>query len=283
MIAILQKRICLEMTNIDALVFGSMADIGRTVAKNLEDHGKTVVIVDFPQNIYRDFSGYRRELFKAIDRFCPMMVIPVGDQLALAKLKPELPQGVTAATDTEENISLLDSKVQTYALAGRLGVPQPRLFATDNAPEKVIFKRDISFGGSGVHMPTSRKSLRNLIAHENGTPYLIEEYIDGEDLSVDCVRAEGYFRAECYISVSREYPQGPAVARLATDCPEAVKYAETILNSLDYKGVCGMDFRKSADGSLYFLECNARFTGGLGTQIERGFDIPFLLFSSFLP
>lgn len=269
------------MGKFDALIFGSMADIGEIITKDLTAHGRNVIRVDFPQNIFRDFSGYRRELFKAIDRYHPEMVIPVGDQLSLAKLKDELPQGIIAATDSEKNISILDSKVRTYRLAECLGIPQPRLFHAGNAPDKVIFKRDVSFGGSGVHVPTSRKALDNLIAHENGTPYLIEEYICGEDISADCVRFDGYFRAECYKSVLRTYTQGPAVTRLATDCPEAVRFAEIILDNIGYQGVCGMDFRKAADGKLYFLECNARFTGGLSTQLENGFDIPVLLFSGF--
>lgn len=269
------------MANIDVLLFGSMSGISGTVARDLTSHGISVASVDFPQNIFRDFSGYRRELFKAVDKYGPEIIIPIGDQLAPAKLKGEVPAGMIVATDSEKNISLLDSKVRSYGLAVSLGIPQPRIYSPESAPEKVIFKRDVSFGGSGVHMPTSRKSLDNLIAHENGTPYLIEEYIVGEDLSVDCVRFEGYFRAECYSSVSRAYTQGPAVSRLATKCKEAVKYAKIILDSIDYQGVCGMDFRKAADGSVYFLECNARFTGGLDTQIENGFDIPYLLFSGF--
>lgn len=269
------------MGKIDALIFGSMADIGEIVAKDLTAHGRNVVLVDFPQNIFRDFSGYRRELFKAIDRYHPEMVIPVGDQLALAKLSAGLPYGTIAATDSEKNISVLDSKFHTYKLAESLEIPQPRLFTEEDAPEKVIFKRDVSFGGSGVHLPKSRKSLHNLIDHENGTDYLIEEYICGEDISVDCIRFGGYFRAGCYKSISRTYTQGPAVTRMATDCPDAVKFAKIILDSIDYQGVCGMDFRRVADGKLYFLECNARFTGGLDTQIENGFDIPILLYSGF--
>lgn len=304
------------MEKTDVLVFGTMADIAHTVAENLRSHGLRVASVAFPQNIFRDYSGYRRELLKAIGRHCPNMVIPVGDNLALARIKTELTEDIIVATDTEANISVLNSKVHTYRLAESLGIPQPRLLnisdipsslssfpdgKTNNArgPGQVIFKRDVSFGGSGVHKPKSRKSLDNLIAHESGRPYLIEEFIDGTDLSVDCLRVGDYFRAVCYESLSREYTQGPAVTRRILDCPSAVRYASILLEHIDYQGVCGMDFRivnsptkpygcrddsesisftETADSPIFFLECNARFTGGLSTQIANGFEIPFLLY-----
>lgn len=304
------------MEKTDVLVFGTMADIAHTVAENLRRNGLSVASVAFPQNIFRDYSGYRRELLKAIDRHSPNMVIPVGDNLALARIKSELPEDVIVATDTEENITILNSKARTYRLAESLGIPQPRLLNisdipsslssfpdnnTKNAsgPGQVIFKRDISFGGSGIHKPKSRKSLDNLIAHESGRPYLIEEFIEGTDLSVDCLRVGDYFRAVCYESLSREYTQGPAVTRRIIDCPSAARYAALLLEHINYQGVCGMDFRKAtsptqtygcrddsryasftetADSAIYFLECNARFTGGLSTQIANGFEIPYLLY-----
>lgn len=280
------------MAGCDVLLFGTMSDIGPTVRDDLAGHGLDVVLVDFAQNTPRDFWGYDRGLRKAIETYSPRAVIPIGNTLFISRIAHELGDPAVLAA-APEAVELLDSKVRTYGLAEELGILQPRRFTFEEiqAQEKayaensaaaadsredigVIFKRNTSFGGSGVHRPRSLDSLRHLIEHENGTPYLIEEYIPGEDLSVDCIRAEGYFRGESYVSLGRVYTQGPAVERRRTDCPAAVAVCRRILDHLDYRGVCGFDFRLTPDGRLFLLEANPRLTGGLKTQLAGGFDIP---------
>lgn len=272
----------MERTECDILLFGSMGEIGPVVEADLAGHGLAVMAVDFPQNIFRDFSGYRRELLKTLERVSPATIMPIGDTLAMAMLKDEIPSGIRVTVGAPGTIERLSSKVRSYEIANNLGILQPALCTAEDmaAGQRVIYKRDISFGGSGVHKPKSPEALANLIAHENGKPYLIEEYIEGEDLSVDCIRIGDFFRAGCYVSLGRTYTQGPSVERRAIECPEAVSIAASILSGVDFRGICGIDFRRTADGALYFLECNPRFTGGLATQIAAGFDIPFLLYTA---
>lgn len=274
------------------LLFGTMGDIGPAVRDSLERRGEDIALVDFPQNVFRDEWGYRRNLTKAIATFRPQMILPIGHPLALARYIENPPEGsVFAPISSAETIALLDSKVRSSALATRLGIPQPQLFERpEDAPvAATIFKRDRSFGGSGVYRPKTLESLLHLMHHEEGAPYLIEAFVEGEDISVDCVRMGGrggdtpqgksdgvFFQAQCYRSLGRRQGQGPSAQREIVDCPEAVGYARTILESVGFQGVCGMDFRRSADGKLYFLECNPRFTGGIRTQIDSGFDIPWL-------
>ena len=274
------------MGHCDILLYGTMSDIGPTVRDDLAGHGLDVVMVDFAQNTPRDFWGYCRGLRKAVAQYCPSTVIPIGNTLFISRIAHELGD-LAVMVAAPEAVELLDSKVRTYELAEELGILQPRRYSFEeiqNLEEEgaaepredigVIFKRDTSFGGSGVHRPRSLDSLRHLIEHENGTPFLIEEYIPGEDLSVDCIRAKDYFRGEAYVSLGRFYTQGPATERLKADYPEAVAVCRKILNRLDYCGVCGFDFRRTPDGRLFLLEANPRLTGGLKTQIDNGFDIP---------
>lgn len=273
----------------DVLLYGTMSDIGDVARASLETHGLKVAKVEFPQNTYRDFWGYGRGIHNALLKHSPRLIIPVGDALALSQLRDRIPEGIGIAVDKEENIALLDSKVRTYELAESLGILQPERhfpagFDTlSTEPElRVIFKRDVSFGGSGVHRPRNIASLKNLYRREEGLPCLVEDLIDGEDLSVDCVRYGGFFRAGCYVSLGREYTQGPSAQRRSVPCREACEAARTVLDRLDYQGVCGFDFRRTPDGRLYLLEANPRFTGGLDTQIEAGFDIPWLIWEHFV-
>ncbi len=141
---------------------------------------------------------------------------------------------------------------------------------------QIVFKRDVSFGGHGVHLPRDRRALDNLIAHQSpGEPYLLEEWIDGYDISIDALRWDDFFFGGCY-RVLEQKGNGPARRRESCRNEEIENAARLILDSIGYRGVCGMDFRVDTDGRAYFLECNPRFTGGTAAQREVGFDLPFL-------
>lgn len=294
----------------DILVFGTMGDIADTVVASLRRHDLDVVAVPFPQNTFRDEQGYRRELAKALQSFRPRVLMPVGHLLAPARLAhlkegddvlspalarsaarmlppalAEALQGIIIPVDTPAHIQLLDSKVQASALASQLDIPQPRLFATpaeaDGSP--VIFKRDNSFGGSGVFRPGTSVALQRLVEREGERPYLIEEYVEGWDCSVDIMRWKGQFHAACYRTLSRKQGQGPSALREPCKRPDVEFYARRLLDAIDYQGICGMDFRiAEADDTPRFLECNPRFTGGLSTHLAAGFDLPCLWYATTL-
>ena len=256
-----------------------MGNISQIVRASLERHGLSVMEAPFPQNVFRDFFGYGSLLHRTLSEFTPRAIFPIGCATALSKLKPSVPAGIAVPVDTEDKMLLLDSKVRTSALAAELGIRQPLIYESIPAEDAfpLIFKRDVSFGGQGVHWPRSSAALLNLIEHQRkGEPYLIEEYVPGEDYSVDVIRWDSFFKASCYKTLSQQ-GKGPSRTRISVANPELEDIARLILDHLDFKGVCGLDFRISPDGEAYFLECNPRFTGGLESSIAAGFDIPYIL------
>ena len=267
----------------DILIFGSMGDIAPLVAECLRGHGLKVDEMPFPQETLRDEAGYRRELRKKLEGCAPRVIMPVGCQIAAARCRDIIPSGTILAAEDAGKIELLDSKTSCSRLAAGLGIPQPRIYSNADEVEHypVIFKKDGSFGGRGVRKPACREALDNIIAHES-TPYLIEEYVEGEDYSIDVLRCDGSMRYGCYRSLAST-GLGPSSSRqmLDNDDPlsqEMVLHAEAILNEIGYQGICGMDFRLDArTGRLLFLEANPRFTGGLASQIDAGFELPFML------
>lgn len=337
----------------DILVFGTMGNVGPQVQELLASHGLRTAAVPFMQNVFRDEPGYRRTLVRAIADYRPGIVFPIGHPLAMSRFKGLLDQGVPLGTvlncrkvddlwkeavgnvrivaEKEETVRLLDSKVRCNALARELGIMRPAVYDTpEDVPVgmKVVFKKDVSFGGHGVHLPKDMGALERLIAHQSpGEPFLIEEFIEGADYSLDAVRwggkmvsggyrclptessfrAAGRYVAACLpakgigavdghaqLSVKGFEPAdgymyhsakgfGPAGYRevLHDGDPLLEKMracAGTILEHLDYQGVCGFDFRADTSGNVRLLECNPRFTGGVAAQAAAGFDIPWTLY-----
>ena len=272
------KLMEMSADKIAVLLFGTMGDIAETAGNALARSGYEARAIPFPQNLLHDECGYRRELLKAVKTFHPDIILPVGNTVAISRIKASVPGMPAIVAESPEKTELLDSKISSSALAARLGIPQPRMYGDAEEPDHfpVIFKRDVSFAGSGVYRPTTIQALRRIREHFAGKPCLVEEYIDGEDWSVDAIRSEGYFRYGCYRSLENR-GQGPSIVREVADNPILGMYARTILDAVDWHGVCGMDFRVDRHGRPFFLECNPRLTGGLETQISAGFDIPSIL------
>ena len=273
-----------------------MGEIGRVVNDDLIRNGVQTTLIDFPQNVLRDEAGYRRELTKAIIDHGPGIVVPIGNPRAMARFRDELTSrfpGLRVCVEDYDKVSLLDSKVESYRLAETLGIPVPPLFLDPGDVDEgtmVIFKRDVSYGGHGVHVPRTRKALRHLIEHQSpGEPYLIEKFIEGMEFSLDVLRSDKGSESSVY-HCRRSGGNGPAQERvhvgreecfqgIPCECFDAmVSCSVKMLDALNYVGICGFDFIvESRSGVPYLLECNPRFTGGIAVQISSGFDIPMKL------
>lgn len=274
------------------LLFGAMGEIGPVVHESLISNGVEAYLVPFAQNVLRDEAGYRRELTKAIETIggvrgdgevgVRILVVAIGCPTALARMKQDILQryaNVIPIVEDAAKVELLDSKLRSYEYFLKMGVSVPQRYQdADDVPcgVQTVFKRDSSFASHGVRMPADTQALRNLIAHHgNDGQYLIQERIYGTEYSVDAVR---YPDGRCICGAYQvEKTGGSVLQRTPSTMPTLDSIAASILESLDYKGICGFDFIVAQDGTPYLLEANPRLTGGISVQISSGFDIPRLL------
>lgn len=291
------------------LLFGTMGNIGPAVRDHLLRRGVGTVLADFPQTVFKDESGYRRELLKVMEDGAFTHVIPIGNPIALARFKKELAilhPGCHAIVEDSAKIELLDSKLRSYAFFKDLGLPLPRRYASVDELEKDsdghsepagVFKRDVSFGGQGVRLPRSIEGLRHLVQTQGRDGrYMIQEFIHGTEYSVDAVRgalsctaAAGHMAdAGCTadagcdnIKVVTSAYKNIGGVRCVTAMPQLEAMATRVLDTLDYTGVCGFDFIVDNSGRPFILEANPRMTGGIGIQLAAGFDIPMMLLGLF--
>lgn len=299
---------------IDILIADKGGKIGEVVAKSLRRHGLRVEVFDDTQ-VRNDKPGYIRNLKRAIETWRPEMVIPIfkAGWLAEAIIKRQgapaqpreskhgdaaqarhgRPFGRTMpcpmfqwpAESMAQALDILDDKVKCSGLAERLGIPQPRMYEDSQIENiqhwPVVYKRATGLSGSSVYFPKNKKALENLL-RSSGKPHLVMDYIEGYDISVDIIRwplSDGtvFCEAAAY-RVLWPKEKGISKIRVGINRPEVIAHAKRILEAIDYKGVCGMDFRvESSSGKAYFLECNPRFSGGIKSALAAGLDLPFLL------
>lgn len=259
----------------DVILINPCGRTGEIVSARLSRHGLRVLTLTGP-SARKNEDLYIRTLKKAVEETGAEMIVPVFFPEVLAAHKEEFP-GVLIPLDTADNIMLLDDKLSACRLVSGLGIRQPRIYGDISEVEDfpVVFKRPSGQGGDSVYFPKTRRALENL--SRTSAEYLVEDFVEGENVSVDAVRwSGGFFHAAAY-RVLLPHGKGVSTLRESMDAPELVESVKTILDAVDYKGVCGVDFiRESGSGEYFFLECNPRFSGGIESAIASGFDIPWV-------
>ncbi len=224
-------------------------------------------------------------LLNKIEELNPKVLIPTHDEgLVIAKYRERFPKNLIIPIDTYEKIAYLSNKLSATKLAEQVGVPVPQVYETigeiDNYP--VVLKTLVGNSAKTVFFPQNEEQLIKIKEKMPDAEFMIEEKIGGSDYSVDCLRWNNYFCASVYKAlVTKTAGGGTTTQRVIVDEPTLIEYAKKMLDCVDYKGVCGLDFRydertkKSA-----FIEINARFTGGLATPVIAGFDLPYRLYAA---
>ena len=230
---------------------------------------------------FKEEEAFIKKLLEIIEQLRPDILLPTHDEsLVIAKNIDRFPSWLIIPIASYQLLQDLSDKQISTSLADFVGVPTPHVFNSleeiKNFP--VVFKAAISNSAKDVYFPDSLEELQNLIRQYEGRKTLIEEKCSGCDYSVDCVRGKDYFRASVYRAlVTKTEGGGTTTQRIIVEHPDLIRYAKLILDKVDYQGVCGMDFKVDDEtGRAYFIEINARYTGGLATPIAAGFDIPYI-------
>lgn len=283
----------------DVLLCEAGGRVGYQVLRSLSRHGLRVGICDVTDrgmsfrsryavrtsvcpSPMKDPDGYARFVASEAASSGAVAVLPIFHPEVLSERRKMLPEGVMLPVETPEKLRMLDDKLSACSLAASLGIRQPRMYASETDVERwpVVFKRASGLGGSGVYFPKDGAALSRLVSKSKKGSYLIMDYIEGSDVCVDAVRWGSFFQAWAY-RVLEPKAKGMSVLRESVDAPELFSILKSILDKIDYNGLCGCDFRiDDTTGESYFLECNPRFSGGLGSQIASGFDQPYVLWQA---
>ncbi len=220
-------------------------------------------------------------IVQKIKELKPKVLLPTHDEgIVIARHKDRFPPELIIPVESADKLIFLSNKKNATRLASEAGVPVPEVYENIDSVDKypIVFKTAIGNSAKGVFFPKNKDELLQLATKYKNTEVLMEEWIDGYDVCVDCIRSNIFFQASVYRAIlTKTSGGGTTTQREIIHAPKLIEYARIFLDYVDYNGVCGLDFRYNPKNGQYaFIEMNARYTGGLATPVAAGFDIPFI-------
>lgn len=289
------------MNKCDVIITYCWNRVGYNILRSLSQHGLKVFTADTSKwNIcslskyclgsftYPDFKkdelGFIDCLIQHVEELKPKVLLPTHDEsVVIMKYRERFPKSLIIPYQDSETLIRLADKKTSSLLAKNAGVPIPYIYSSPKDVTKypVVFKTVIGNSAKGVYFPKNADELQKCAELHRDQDTLLEEWIDGCDYSIDCVRWNGFWACSGYKAVvTKTEGGGTTTQRETVKIAKLEEYAKRYLDYVDYQGVCGIDFRYDAHtGKAAYIETNARFTGGLATTIHSGFDIPWIIYS----
>ena len=285
--------------NCDLIITYCWNRVGYNIVRSLASHGLSVWTADTSnKNIcsmskycagsfvypdpFTDEIAFIDCLIRKIEELKPKVLLPTHDEsVIIMRNRDKFPKDLIIPYENETVLLNLANKAKATDIASKAGIPTPKVYKkieeVTNYP--VVFKTVIGNSAKSVFYPKNSDELLKLMELYKGQEMLLEEWVGGTDYSVDCVRWDGFWQSSVYHAlVTKTDGGGTTTQREIVSVPVLEKYAKQLLDTVDFHGVCGLDFRYEPEtGRVAFIEVNARFTGGLATPIIAGFDIPWIM------
>lgn len=232
---------------------------------------------------FTDEAAFISILKEKVNELHPKVLMPTHDEsVVIMRHRDEFPKDLVIPYENSEKLLMLADKAKSTEIARKAGVSVPEVYssADDVKHFPVVFKTVIGNSAKGVYFPKNREELLKLMDEHKEEETLLQEWIGGTDYSVDCVRWDGFCKMSVYHAlVTKTDGGGTTTQREIVDMPQLEAEAKKLMDAVDFRGVCGMDFRYDPEvNRIAYIETNARFTGGLATPVAAGFDIPWIVY-----
>ncbi|KTG08524.1 hypothetical protein AUR64_17755 [Haloprofundus marisrubri] len=258
-----------------------------------------------PSTDYRRFVDDLREYLAANDIFA---VMPVSDMSSLvcSHHKAELEAtGTKVAVEDPETFDKVYDKGAFFELAADLDVPTPEtrqqkeytdvvdLASGMSLPAVVKYRSKTVLDGGKAHtdliddvnyveteaaLISTYQVLVGRNSHLKGHEPIVQEYIPGETTATVVLADEGEVLAQFQERRVRTYPSsGGNSAVLESMRDEKMqRYAEEVIEALEWTGPAMVEFMETDDGEYYLIEVNGRYWGSVPFAVACGVDFPWL-------
>ncbi len=201
---------------------------------------------------------------------------------ALAARRDEL-GAILVAPSAEALTTCLDKWLLVQACQGAARVPETALLTAEGVARDwtfpVLVKPRAGAGSRGVHVIESRAALEAMPLDE---AILIQEYLPGEEYSVDVLMGEAGNAIAAVPRLRARVDSGVAVAGRTVNRADLRDAAEALARAAGIVGVANVQLRETADGVPALLEINPRFSGSMPLTVAAGADMPSLVLDQAL-
>lgn len=254
------------------LAFPSITIIGCDTNEQSECNGSLFADI-FEQICQADDKNYMSSLIQLTNKYNIDCIIPIHDReieiIAMNKLffKEET---MILANDSD-TIELCSDKVKCCHFLNEI-LSIPKIYEKLSQVElPAIMKEVKGVGSTTIQIIDSPNKIPENIP--NGM--MIQEFITGQEYTVDCYSS--YFSGDfkCAVRKRKEVKNGMSIKGEIVSHPTIEKLCEKIHQTFDYKGVSNIQFIEN-DKGIYFIEINPRFAGGGTLTYKNGFNIPVI-------
>ena len=244
---------------------------------------------------------YLNSIIEIIKEKNYLSIIPVSyiSYQLCAKNKEEILKHSHITLTSSSNIELASSKIETYKLAEKTGVPYPHIFELDKVDEietiettyPCVIKAPIELGKNMVDYAYSKKDLiykyKKMCANYNFNGHLpiVQKYISGEGAGFFAFYKNGECKNYFMHKRIREYPPsgGCSVVAEAYYNEQILKDGKKLLDKLKWEGVAMVEFKKDNETGVFnLMEINAKFWGSLDLALVCGANFPQMLIDDAL-
>lgn len=238
--------------------------VGYTILKSLHSKGLKVWAADTSKknicsmskfctgnftypNPFTEEEAFIKVLKEKVAELRPKVLMPTHDEsVVIMRHRDEFPKDLIIPYENADKLLMLANKAESTEVAREAGVSVPEVYHSADEVKQfpVVFKTVIGNSAKGVYFPKSKEDLLKLMDAHKEEKTLLQEWIGGTDYSVDCVRWNGFCKMSVYHAlVTKTDGGGTTTQREIVDMPQLEAEAKKLMDAVDFKGVCGMDFR----------------------------------------
>lgn len=244
-------------------------------------HIKEHLVTASPTFETRTFVGQIADMVKARDID---LVLPAFEEVFyLSRHLGDLAEPEKYFCAPLDTLRRLHDKTRFSELADHLGLPVGRtITATSEAELRAAvaefteyFGRAV-FSRGGVALLTNTGPLAGAVRIEEcrptpEQPWLVQEFVHGEDLCSFSVVHHGRISAHCTYRHPLTIEHAGGIVFESVEEPETLALSRKIVEHLGYHGNISFDWMRADDGGLHLVECNPRPTAGIFTMDAQRF------------
>ena len=199
-------------------------------------------------------------------------IFPTHDSVALFLAKNQQFIKAKAIVSSIETADICRDKKKTYDLFADCDFCPKQYKSFEEYP--VFIKPREGQGAKGAKIINTESDIPSNIFLSD---YTINEYLPGEELTVDCLTDLNGNLCVCLPRVRKRLLAGVCVAgESILASPEVLKIASEINNRLSFLGLWYFQLKKSHNGQYKLLEISTRCAGTMCLSRAKGINLPLL-------